>query len=81
MFGVLADPATGATVDASGGTLRYVAGPGEANVVTLAPGAGSVTVVESGALALLGLGAGCVSGGPGRATCTAGTTPRPCSQA
>ena len=69
-FGLLAAPARGATVDASGGTLRYVAGAGEANAVTITPGAGIVTVDEASPTTLLGVGSGCSSAGPGRATCS-----------
>src|SRR4051794_20908932 len=42
-----AAPAGAATLDLSGGTLRYTAAPGEANVVTIAPEPGYVDVTEA----------------------------------
>jgi Ca2+-binding RTX toxin-like protein len=58
-----------ATVDVSGGTLRYVAGSDETSALALAPDLGAVSVAESG-LAPLTAGSGCATVFPGRVRCT-----------
>jgi Ca2+-binding RTX toxin-like protein len=65
---VAAGPAAGATVSVVGGTLIYVAAPGEANAVTVTPNGTSFDVTDTGAA--LGAGAGCLSTGPSSANCT-----------
>src|SRR5206468_2490802 len=63
--------ARAATLDVSACTLRYVAAPGEANLVTITPDVGFVTVVESSPTTALSVAAGCSITLPGRATCPA----------
>src|SRR4051812_45366614 len=54
-----AAPAGAATLDLSGGTLRYTAAPGEANLVTIAPEPGYVDVTEATPTTVLNVVAPC----------------------
>src|SRR3954452_8278405 len=67
---VLALPASAqaASVTAADGMLTITAAPGEANQLTVTPGVATVDVLDP--VAPLTPGAGCLSSGSGRVTCT-----------